>query len=82
MVGDGHDPPVVGAGGPPGHVPSEVEFNARDIAVGPDGEGLHPTHGTVAASDDVYQAKCVGCHGSTGSEGARDKLVGEGGEVD
>ncbi len=73
------------AGGGPGYrgpfgfgsVPSEAEIKARDIAVGPDGEGLPPGRGTVAAGEQVYKAKCVACHGPTGTEGPMDKLVGE-----
>jgi cytochrome c len=76
---------VAWAGGSPGYhgpfgfgnVPSEVEIKARDIAVGPDGEGLPPGRGTVAAGEQVYKAKCIACHGPTGTEGPMDKLVGE-----
>jgi cytochrome c len=60
-----------------GSVPSEAEIKARDIAVGPDGAGLPPGRGTVTAGEQVYKAKCVACHGPTGTEGPRDKLVGE-----
>ena len=60
-----------------GRVPSEAEIKARDIAVGPDGEGLPLGRGTVAAGEQVYKDKCVACHGPTGTEGPRDKLVGE-----
>ena len=60
-----------------GRQPSEAEVMARDIAVGPDGAGLPPGRGTVAAGEQVYRAKCAACHGPTGTEGPRDKLVGE-----
>jgi cytochrome c len=60
-----------------GTVASEAEIKAKDIAVGPDGEGLPPGRGTVAAGEKVYLAKCAACHGPTGTEGPRDKLVGE-----
>jgi S-disulfanyl-L-cysteine oxidoreductase SoxD len=60
-----------------GSVPSKAEINARDIAVGPNGEGLPPGRGTVAGGEQVYRAKCAACHGPTGTEGPRDKLVGE-----
>ena len=76
---------VAWAGGGPGYhgpfgfgsVPSEAEIKAQDIAVGPDGAGLPPGRGTVAAGEQVYKAKCVACHGPTGIEGPMDKLVGE-----
>jgi S-disulfanyl-L-cysteine oxidoreductase SoxD len=60
-----------------GRVPSKAEIKAKDIAVGPDGAGLPPGRGTVSAGEQVYQAKCAACHGPTGTEGPRDKLVGE-----
>jgi S-disulfanyl-L-cysteine oxidoreductase SoxD len=59
-----------------GRVPSTAEIKARDIAVGPDGAGLPPGRGTAQAGEQVYQAKCVACHGPTGTEGPMDKLVG------
>jgi len=76
---------VAWAGGGPGYhgpfgfgsVPSEAEIKAQDIAVRPDGAGLPPGRGTVAAGEQVYKAKCVACHGPTGTEGPMDKLVGE-----
>ena len=60
-----------------GRVPSEAEIKARDIAVGPDGAGLSAGRGTVSMGEQVYQAKCMACHGPTGTEGPMDKLVGE-----
>jgi cytochrome c len=60
-----------------GSVPSEAEIKARDIAVGPDGAGLPAGRGTVSMGEQVYQAKCIACHGPTGTEGPMDKLVGE-----
>jgi S-disulfanyl-L-cysteine oxidoreductase SoxD len=39
-----------------GHAPSASDIKARDIAVGPDGAGLPPGHGTVSAGEQVYQA--------------------------
>jgi S-disulfanyl-L-cysteine oxidoreductase SoxD len=59
-----------------GRMPSAADIKARDIAVGPDGAGLPPARGTVSAGEQVYQAKCVACHGPTGTEGPMDKLVG------
>jgi S-disulfanyl-L-cysteine oxidoreductase SoxD len=60
-----------------GRVPSEAEIKTRDIAVGPDGASLPPGRGTVSVGEQVYQAKCVACHGPTGTEGPMDKLVGD-----
>jgi hypothetical protein len=49
------------AGGGPGYgrpfgfgrIPSETEFRARDIAVGPDGTGLPPGRGTVSMGEQT-----------------------------
>jgi cytochrome c len=60
-----------------GSVPSADAIKARDIAVGPDGAGLPAGRGTVSMGEQVYQARCVACHGPTGTEGPMDKLVGE-----
>jgi S-disulfanyl-L-cysteine oxidoreductase SoxD len=68
-----------GYGGPlgVGSVPSAADIKARDIAVAPDGAGLPAGRGTVPAGEQVYQAKCMACHGPTGTEGPMDKLVGQ-----
>jgi mono/diheme cytochrome c family protein len=76
---------VASAGGGPGYrgpfgfgsVASEADIKAKDIAIGSNGEGLPPGRGTVSAGEQVYLAKCAACHGPTGTEGPRDKLVGE-----
>jgi mono/diheme cytochrome c family protein len=52
------------------------EIKAIDIDVTPDGRGLPPGHGTAAAGKAVYAARCVTCHGATGTEGPQDVLVG------
>jgi S-disulfanyl-L-cysteine oxidoreductase SoxD len=54
-----------------------AEIKAGDIAAGPDGAGLPAGRGTVSMGEQVYQAKCMACHGPTGTEGPMDKLVGE-----
>jgi len=47
-----------------------------DIDVKPDGEGLPPGQGSVAAGQRVYATYCAACHGATGIEGPNDQLVG------
>ncbi len=47
-----------------------------DVDVMPDGAGLPVGHGTVAAGEVLYRAKCLACHGPTGVEGPWDVLVG------
>ena len=45
------------------------EIKAWDIDVMPDGTGLPEGHGTVEEGDELYEAKCVSCHGDFGSGG-------------
>src|SRR4029079_5319189 len=47
-----------------------------DFDVSPDGQGLPPGRGTVPQGAAVYAAKCAKCHGSSGTEGPMDRLVG------
>jgi cytochrome c len=47
-----------------------------NIDVAPDGEGLPPGRGTVREGAVIYAAKCAKCHGPSGTEGPRDRLVG------
>ncbi len=59
-----------------GRLATEEEIRTWNIDVSPDGEGLPPGRGTVKQGAQVYASKCVACHGPTGSEGPKDKLVG------
>ena len=59
-----------------GSTPEAHEIVAIDIAVGPDGSGLPPGQGTVPEGEKIYQAQCASCHGATGVEGPRARLVG------
>jgi len=42
----------------------------------PDGRGLPPGSGTVAAGRQVYESKCAACHGAKLEGGQGDRLVG------
>lgn len=59
-----------------GRPATEAEIRTWDIDVAPSGEGLPPGRGTVKQGAQVYAAKCAACHGSTGTEGPHDRLVG------
>ena len=52
------------------------EVAAWDIDVRPDGAGLPAGSGTTDQGRAVYMARCVACHGPTGTEGPNDRLVG------
>lgn len=55
---------------------TEEEIRAWNIDVTPTGEGLPPGQGTVKQGALLYAAKCAACHGPTGTEGPKDRLVG------
>jgi cytochrome c len=55
---------------------AEARIALWDRDVGPDGVGLPPGRGSVAQGAGVYLARCVACHGVTGTEGPYDVLVG------
>jgi len=59
-----------------GRTPSEEEIRAWNIDVSSTGEGLPPGSGTVKQGAQIFAAKCAMCHGPTGTEGPKDKLVG------
>jgi len=69
--------PTYGIGRPP----TAGELKQIDIDVLPDGRGLSPGSGTASVGKDVYAARCVTCHGPTGTEGPQDVLVGGGGTL-
>lgn len=59
-----------------GRPATEAEIRAWDIDVSPSGDGLPPGRGTVKQGAAVFAKKCAACHGPTGVEGPRDRLVG------
>lgn len=59
-----------------GRPPTDEELRVWNIDVSPGGEGLPPGEGTVKRGAQVYAAKCAACHGPTGTEGPKDRLVG------
>ena len=59
-----------------GRPATEEDIRAWNIDVSPTGEGLPPGQGTVKQGAQVYAGKCAACHGPTGIEGPKDRLVG------
>ena len=55
---------------------SPEEFASWDVSIGPDGAGLPPGSGTPQQGEQIYLAKCVGCHGEKGAGKPNDQLVG------
>ncbi|RYU57808.1 cytochrome c [Methylolobus aquaticus] len=66
--------PVAGPG--LGQALSAAEVAAININVFPNGAGLPPGRGTVAAGQALYAARCEACHGVRGSGGSADELAG------
>lgn len=57
--------------------PASPEEIARwDIGVMPDGEGLPAGGGTVEEGRQVYEKKCISCHGPQGIGASADQLAG------
>ena len=59
-----------------GRPPTAADIASVDIDVKPDGSGLPAGSGNAAAGEKIYDAQCAACHGRTGTEGPRDRLVG------
>ncbi len=52
-----------------GRVPTKNELKAWDKDVMPDGTGLPEGKGSVEKGEELYEAKCIMCHGDFGSGG-------------
>jgi cytochrome c len=52
------------------------EVRKVDITVAPDGSGLPPGSGSVAAGAAIYAQKCQSCHGADGAGKPQDQLTG------
>jgi S-disulfanyl-L-cysteine oxidoreductase SoxD len=57
---------------PIGRDASQSEIAAWDIDIEPDGTGLPAGRGTVARGREIYDAKCLACHGPTAGENPGD----------
>lgn len=71
-VGVAEEPSLYGFGRPA----TDADIKAWNIDVNPTGEGLPPGRGTVQQGAGIYANKCAACHGATGIEGPKDRLVG------
>jgi cytochrome c len=61
-----------------GRAATDEEIRAWNIDVSSTGEGLPSGQGTVKQGAQVFATKCAMCHGPSGTEGPKDKLVGGG----
>ncbi len=59
-----------------GKAATPADVSAWDIDVMPDGAGLPPGSGAAPQGAAMYAHKCAACHGSTGTEGPSERLVG------
>ena len=65
-----------------GRVPTANELAAWDKDVMPDGTGLPEGSGSVEDGEELYEAKCVMCHGDFGSGGGGYPSLSKGNAVD
>ena len=59
-----------------GQAASVEDIAAWDMSVFPDGHGLPPGQGTAIEGKQVYEQRCVSCHGPQGIGGSADELAG------
>jgi cytochrome c len=52
------------------------EVKQLDLTIAPDGAGLPPGSGSVAAGAEIYARKCQSCHGAEGAGKPQDRLTG------
>ena len=65
-----------------GRLPTQNELKAWDTDVMPDGTGLPEGHGTAEEGEELYDAKCVMCHGDFGSGGGGYPSLSKGNAVE
>jgi len=59
-----------------GHPPTPEEIRELGSAIPPDGTGLPPGSGTVAAGRELFAGQCARCHGPAGEGDIGPRLVG------
>ena len=60
---------------------TEEEAAAWDLSILPDGTGLPAGRGTVQRGREVFEQKCLACHGQEGAGDPADRLVGGAGTL-
>jgi len=65
-----------------GRVPTANELAAWNTDIMPDGTGLPEGSGTADEGSDIYDAKCVACHGDFGSGGGGYPSLSKGNAYD
>jgi len=65
-----------------GRVPTANELKAWNKDIMPDGTGLPEGSGSVEDGEEIYEAKCVMCHGDFGSGGGGYPALSKGNAVD
>jgi len=65
-----------------GRVPTANELAAWDKDIMPDGTGLPEGSGSVEDGEEIYEAKCVSCHGDFGSGGGGYPALSKGNAID
>jgi S-disulfanyl-L-cysteine oxidoreductase SoxD len=53
-----------------------AQLESADVSIGPDGSGLPPGSGTPSQGEEIFNTKCIACHGPRGSGTVNDQLVG------
>src|SRR5436853_1933014 len=64
-----------------GRPPTPDEIRSLGSAIAPDGTGLPPGRGTVAAGRLLFSQQCARCHGPGGEGGVGARLVGGNGTL-
>jgi S-disulfanyl-L-cysteine oxidoreductase SoxD len=59
-----------------GQVVTESEFSRWDIDIAIDGAGLPAGRGSVQEGKEIYDTKCLACHGRDGQGKPMDRLAG------
>jgi len=65
-----------------GRIPTEKEYEEWNSDVMPDGTGLPEGEGTAEDGEEIYEAKCVMCHGDFGSGGGGYPALSKGNAVE